>query len=434
MSKKVKTNDISLKEKYEKIITEKEESNDFNEDSTESLAEKIESYLKECDSADDKRIIKKDFIDDIGKWDLNDSQINTIFEYLSLRGYKIEDDEDDEEEPNAEELDNIDATAAEDEFLFDDNDDELLNDLDSISEEPQEENETISTADPFILGDIKITDNVKLYLKDIGARNLLKAEEEVELAKRIEQGDEKAKEKLITSNLRLVVNIAKRYANRGMPLLDLIDEGNMGLMKAVDKFDYKKGFKFSTYATWWIRQAITRAIADQARTIRIPVHMVETMNSISRTQRQLVQELGRESTPEEIANRMDKKISADEIRKIQRMSLDPVSLESPIGEEDDSHLVDFVEDKGTQTPTDYTSSIMLREGLYEVMANLTEREERVLRLRYGLDDNKPRTLEEVGKEFGVTRERIRQIEAKAIKKLKSKNNKNRLDEYKLPNE
>ena len=281
----------------------------------------------------------------------------------------------------------------------------------------------------FALGDVKINDSVKLYLKSIGGVPLLTAEEEKDLAVRILQGDQKAKDHLIIANLRLVVSIAKHYLGRGMPLLDLIEEGNMGLMKAVEKFDYKKGFKFSTYATWWIRQAITRAIADQARTIRIPVHMVETINKITRVQRQLTQELGREPTPEEISKKMDGAMSPDRIREIQRIALEPVSLESPIGEEDDSHLGDFVEDKESLTPTEYTSKAMIREALYDVMSTLTPREERVLILRYGLNDNKPRTLEEVGKEFGVTRERIRQIEAKAIKKLKHRNKSSKLDEY-----
>ena len=281
----------------------------------------------------------------------------------------------------------------------------------------------------LVSGDVKVNDSVKIYLKEIGKVPLLKPEQEPELAKRIAEGDEEAKQQLINSNLRLVISIAKRYAGRGMPFLDLIQEGNMGLIKAVEKFDYTKGFKFSTYATWWIRQAITRAIADQARTIRIPVHMVETINKITRAQRSLVQELGRDPTAEEISERLNGLITPDKIREIQRINQEPVSLETPIGEEDDSRLADFVEDKETLSPSDYAVNNLLKEELYEVMKELTDREEKVLRLRYGLDDNHPRTLEEVGKEFGVTRERIRQIEAKAIKKLRHPNRKKRLGDY-----
>ena len=280
--------------------------------------------------------------------------------------------------------------------------------------------------------DVKINDSVKSYLKEIGQYQLLSAEEEKELAKRILQGDKEARDKLINSNYRLVVSIAKHRIGRGMPFLDLISEGNLGLMKAVKKFDYTKNFKFSTYATWWIKQAINRAIADQARTIRIPVHMVETINKISKVSRQLVQKLGREPTAEEISNEMKDipgDFSPEKIREIQRISSDPVSLETPIGEEDDSKLGDFVEDKESISPTDYTTKSMLRAKLNEVLSELTDREERVLRLRYGLDDNRPRTLEEVGKEFGVTRERIRQIEAKAIRKLKHPNRLKKLEDY-----
>ena len=252
---------------------------------------------------------------------------------------------------------------------------------------------------------------------------------EQELAKRILQGDLEAKNQLITANLRLVVSIAKHYIGRGMLFLDLIEEGNLGLIKAVEKFDYTKNFKFSTYATWWIRQAITRAIADQARTIRIPVHMVETINKITRVQRQLVQKLGREPTAEEISEELNGSMTPDRIREIQRIALEPVSLESPIGEEDDSHLGDFVEDKESVSPTEYTTQSMIRSALYDVMSDLTDREEKVLRLRYGIGDGKPRTLEEVGKEFGVTRERIRQIEAKAIRKLRHPTRQKKLDDY-----
>ncbi|MDE7163497.1 MAG: RNA polymerase sigma factor RpoD [Clostridia bacterium] len=266
------------------------------------------------------------------------------------------------------------------------------------------------------LSDISLDDPVKMYLKDIGEVPLLSADDEIELARRIQEGDEEAKKKLSEANLRLVVSIAKRYVGRGMLFLDLIQEGNIGLMKAVEKFDYQKGFKFSTYATWWIRQAITRAIADQARTIRIPVHMVETINKLTRVSRILLQQLGREPTPAEIAKEMG--VSEERVREIQKIAQDPVSLETPIGEEEDSHLGDFIEDDRAITPSDSVSTTMLKETLLSVLNSLTPREEKVLRLRYGVDDGRPRTLEEVGKEFNVTRERIRQIEAKALRKLR----------------
>ncbi|MFR0600799.1 RNA polymerase sigma factor RpoD [Lactobacillus equicursoris] len=263
---------------------------------------------------------------------------------------------------------------------------------------------------------IRMNDPVRMYLKEIGRVNLLSSEEEVALAKRIEAGDEEAKQELAEANLRLVVSIAKRYVGRGMNFLDLIQEGNMGLMKAVDKFDYRLGYKFSTYATWWIRQAITRAIADQARTIRIPVHMVETINKLIRIQRQLLQDLGRDPEPEEIAAEMD--ITTKKVREILKISQEPVSLETPIGEEDDSHLGDFIEDKDAMSPEQHAANEMLKEQLSEVLGTLSAREADVLRLRFGLDDGKTRTLEEVGQHFDVTRERIRQIEAKALRKLR----------------
>ena len=266
------------------------------------------------------------------------------------------------------------------------------------------------------LSDIGLDDPVKMYLKDIGRVPLLSADDEIELARKMQEGDEEAKKKLSEANLRLVVSIAKRYVGRGMLFLDLIQEGNLGLMKAVEKFDYQKGFKFSTYATWWIRQAITRAIADQARTIRIPVHMVETINKLTRVSRLLTQKYGREPTPAEIAKEMN--VSEERVREIQKIAQDPVSLETPIGEEEDSHLGDFIEDETTVTPSDSVSTTMLKETLLSVLNSLTPREEKVLRLRYGVDDGRPRTLEEVGKEFNVTRERIRQIEAKALRKLR----------------
>jgi len=274
---------------------------------------------------------------------------------------------------------------------------------------------------------IKINDPVRMYLKEIGRVDLLKAEEEVRLAKLIEQGDEEAKKRLAEANLRLVVSIAKRYVGRGMLFLDLIQEGNMGLIKAVEKFDYSKGFKFSTYATWWIRQAITRAIADQARTIRIPVHMVETINKLIRVQRQLLQDLGREPSPEEIGEEMD--LLPEKVREILKIAQEPVSLETPIGEEDDSHLGDFIEDSDAQSPSDHAAYELLKEQLEDVLDTLTDREENVLRLRFGLDDGRTRTLEEVGKVFGVTRERIRQIEAKALRKLRHPSRSKRLKDF-----
>ena len=274
---------------------------------------------------------------------------------------------------------------------------------------------------------VKINDPVRMYLKEIGRVPLLNAEEEVNLALRIKDGDQEAKQQLAEANLRLVVSIAKRYVGRGMQFLDLIQEGNMGLMKAVEKFDHTKGFKFSTYATWWIRQAITRAIADQARTIRIPVHMVETINKLVRIQRQLLQDLGREPTPEEIGAEMD--LPTEKVREILKIAQEPVSLETPIGEEDDSHLGDFIEDQEVLSPAEHTAQTLLKEQLEEVLDTLTDREENVLRLRFGLDDGKVRTLEQVGKVFGVTRERIRQIEAKALRKLRHPSRSKQLKDF-----
>ncbi|RYM05322.1 RNA polymerase sigma factor RpoD [Sporolactobacillus sp. THM7-7] len=274
---------------------------------------------------------------------------------------------------------------------------------------------------------VKINDPVRMYLKEIGRVNLLSADEEIALAKRIKAGDEEAKRRLAEANLRLVVSIAKRYVGRGMLFLDLIQEGNMGLIKAVEKFDYTKGFKFSTYATWWIRQAITRAIADQARTIRIPVHMVETINKLIRVQRQQLQDLGREPTPEEIGKEM--KLSPEKVREILKIAQEPVSLETPIGEEDDSHLGDFIEDQDAKAPSDAAAYELLKEQLEDVLDTLTDREENVLRLRFGLDDGRTRTLEEVGKVFGVTRERIRQIEAKALRKLRHPSRSKQLKDF-----
>lgn len=300
---------------------------------------------------------------------------------------------------------------------------------DLFLEEEMEEEEEV-TADPMDLSvpdGISLADPIRMYLKEIGKIPLLSTEEEIELAKRMEKGDEEARKKLAEANLRLVVSIAKRYAGRGVQFLDLIQEGNLGLIKAVEKFDYRKGYKFSTYATWWIRQAITRAIADQARTIRIPVHMVETINRLIRTSRQMVQELGREPTPEELAKKLD--MPVERVREIKKISQDPVSLETPIGEEEDSHLGDFIQDDNVMVPADQATFTLLHEQLMESLETLTEREQQVLRLRFGLDDGRPRTLEEVGRVFHVTRERIRQIEAKALRKLRHPSRSKKLKDY-----
>jgi len=301
-------------------------------------------------------------------------------------------------------------------------------DDDEIEAEIAEEEEVdVEKIDLTVPDGISIEDPVRMYLKEIGKVSLLSADEEVELAKRMDEGDEEAKKRLAEANLRLVVSIAKRYVGRGMLFLDLIQEGNLGLIKAVEKFDYHKGFKFSTYATWWIRQAITRAIADQARTIRIPVHMVETINKLIRVSRQLLQELGREPTPEEIAEELD--MSVERVREILKISQEPVSLETPIGEEEDSHLGDFIQDENVPVPAEAAATALLKEQLNEVLDTLTEREQKVLRLRFGMNDGRARTLEEVGKEFDVTRERIRQIEAKALRKLRHPSRSRKLRDY-----
>lgn len=315
-------------------------------------------------------------------------------------------------------LEHLNATAEDMELVFN-----------ALQAENVKVEETVEEDDISLdnLIDSSVDDSVKIYLKDIGRVPLLTADQEIELAKRMEEGDEEAKHVLSEANLRLVVSIAKRYVGRGMQFLDLIQEGNLGLMKAVEKFDYTKGFKFSTYATWWIRQAITRAIADQARTIRIPVHMVETINKQVRATRQLLQKLGREPSAEEIAAYLG--CSVERVREIQKIAQDPVSLETPIGEEEDSHLGDFLEDTTALSPSDVVESNMLKEQLIQVLNTLTPREEKVLRLRYGLDDSHPRTLEEVGKEFNVTRERIRQIEAKALRKLRHPNRLKKLKDF-----
>ncbi len=354
--------------------------------------EKVQNLLKE---AKEKGAIT---YEDLAKQldGVNPDQIDSVFDAFQEIGVDLLDEDDFDEEPDIEDLKEVENLKIED---FTDGN------FDGIS----------------------VDDPVRMYLREIGRIPLLTYEEELELAKRILQGDEEAKQKLAESNLRLVVSIAKKYVGRGMLFLDLIQEGNMGLMKAVEKFDYTKGFKFSTYATWWIKQAITRAIADQARTIRIPVHMVETINKLIRTSRHLLQQLGREPTPEEIAAEME--IPVEKVAEIQKIAQDPVSLETPIGEEDDSHLGDFIQDDDSPAPHDAASYTLLREQLEEVMNTLTPREAKVLKLRFGLEDGKSRTLEEVGREFNVTRERIRQIEAKALRKLRHPSRSKKLRDY-----
>ena len=380
-----------------------------------SLDDIKESLLKKAKNSG--IIDQSDIYDALSQFELDDDTILDLMNYFKEKGIEVISDEDDEGDDDFEDFDeskmNLDEEPDDDDFFAED-DGETEEDIDI----------------DYLGSEVRINDSVKMYLKEIGKYDLLKAEDEPILAKKILEGDEEAKQTLINANLRLVVNIAKHYVGRGMLFLDLIQEGNLGLMKAVDKFDYTKGYKFSTYATWWIRQAITRAIADQARTIRIPVHMVETINKMTRIQRQLIQDFGREPTAEEISEAMNGELSAKRIREIQRIAMEPVSLETPIGEEDDSHLGDFIEDKESESPVDFTTRQLLKEELYSILKDLSDREERVIRLRYGLDDNRPRTLEEVGREFGVTRERIRQIEAKAIKKLRHPTRSKRLGDYK----
>ena len=373
----------------------------------------------------DKVVYQKDVMDALEHLDLTDNDMDDLYEWFAAEGIDISEDDD------LEELENIEIPEAgamtqdigdDLEFLAEDAGEDFDEEVEDV-EVPIDLSETYSSS-PYV----RINDPVKMYLKEIGRVPLLNPEDEPEIARRIQAGDEEAKRILISSNLRLVVSIAKKYVGRGMLFLDLIQEGNMGLVKAVEKFDYTKGFKFSTYATWWIRQAITRAIADQARTIRIPVHMVETINKLTRVQRQLVQDLGREPTAEEIAEKMEN-ITPDKVREIQKIALEPVSLETPIGEEDDSHLGDFIEDKDAMSPDQYANNQLLKDEINNVLQGLTEREEKVLRLRFGLYDGRTRTLEEVGKEFNVTRERIRQIEAKALRKLKHPTRSKRLRDF-----
>lgn len=377
-----------------------------------SLEEAKEFLIETRDN--DTDISQNQFMDAIADLGLDDDAMDDLFSWC--------DDND---------ITFMDETMDDEEFELDDETDDLDSNIDDARDDDESsiEDEISHLEQSFAnASHAKINDPVKMYLKEIGQIPLLDPKDEPIIAKRIQEGDEEAKQQLISSNLRLVVSIAKKYVGRGMLFLDLIQEGNCGLIKAVEKFDYTKGFKFSTYATWWIRQSITRAIADQARTIRIPVHMVETINKLTRIQRQLVQDLGRDPLPEEIAEKMEN-ITAEKVREIQKIALDPVSLETPIGEEDDSHLGDFIEDKETLSPDDYTNNQLLKDEINNVLQGLTEREEKVLRLRFGLQDGRTRTLEEVGKEFNVTRERIRQIEAKALRKLKHPNRSKRLKDF-----
>ena len=382
-----------------------------------SLDQIKKKLLAKAKASEEGKLEESIIYDELSDYELDDDTLESLMTYFRDNGVVVT-DEDSEEDINLDELDDSNIN------INDDSDDLVDDEEDGLEEEID-----LEKLEATLGGEVKINDSVKIYLKEIGKYPLLKPEEEPILAKKIEEGDEEAKQKLINANLRLVVNIAKHYVGRGMLFLDLIQEGNLGLMKAVEKFDYTKGFKFSTYATWWIRQAITRAIADQARTIRIPVHMVETINKMTRTQRQLIQELGREPTAEEISEVMGGELTPKRIREIQRIALEPVSLETPIGEEDDSHLGDFIEDKESLSPSEYTSKELLKEQLSAILSDLNEREEKVIRMRYGLDDNHPRTLEEVGQYFGVTRERIRQIEAKALQKLKHPNRLKKLGDY-----
>ena len=421
------------KEAKEKKTKVKDNKKDTKEIETYKRSGKVKE-LKNLDELKDdyKEIAKKngsiaqkDVMTSLEHLDMSDDDMDELWDWFNTENIQIVEDEDIEE-----------LTAAEDDDL-----DLLDDDVDDVEDEDvegkdpdlddDEEKPLASLLDLTSFstgGNVQLNDPVKMYLKEIGRVPLLKPEDEPEIAKRIEEGDEEARNILISSNLRLVVSIAKKYVGRGMLFLDLIQEGNMGLVKAVEKFDYTKGFKFSTYATWWIRQAITRAIADQARTIRIPVHMVETINKLTRVQRQLVQDLGRDPSAEEISQRMEG-ISPEKVREIQKIALEPVSLETPIGEEDDSHLGDFIEDKEALSPDQYASNQLLKDEINSVLSGLTEREEKVLRLRFGLYDGRTRTLEEVGREFNVTRERIRQIEAKALRKLKHPSRSKRLKDF-----
>ncbi len=391
--------------------------NDDEDEETTSNKE-LEKIIKSFEKKAKNKVIEyEDFLDSTMSVDLSDYQIDTILNRFKEDGYTVDNPDESELDENF----NIDE-------LNDSQEDEEIDD-DELSASDEEAKSLVDEDfSDLNNGDIKVQDSVKLYLKEIGKFPLLTAEEEKELAIKIAQGDENARNKLTNSNLRLVVNIAKHYIGRGMQFLDLIEEGNLGLMKAVEKFDPYRGFRFSTYATNWIKQAIIRAIGDQSRTIRIPIHMGEMITKVNKATRKLNVELARNPTPEEISKELDGEISPKKVMEIQKLSQEPVSLETPIGEEDETKLGDFVEDKESLTPTQYTNREMNKENLYKIMEDLNDREQRVLILRYGLEDNRPRTLEEVGKEFNLTRERIRQIEAKAIRKLRHPSRTKRLDE------
>ena len=380
-----------LKANNKKAKKNETKTDNANKETKEETTKKVKDIVEKA--KEKGKITYGELATELG--DINPEQIDKVFDAFEEMGVDVLKDDFDEE-PDVEELEKVEDIKVED----------------------------INTMN---FDGINIDDPVRMYLREIGKIPLLSFDEELELAKRVINGDEEAKQKLAESNLRLVVSIAKKYVGRGMLFLDLIQEGNMGLIKAVEKFDYTKGYKFSTYATWWITQAITRAIADQARTIRIPVHMVETINKLVRVSRQLLQELGREPSPEEIAEAMD--IPVERVREIQKISQEPVSLETPIGEEEDSHLGDFIQDDNVPVPAEAAASTLLKEQLVEVLGTLTEREQKVLRLRFGMDDGRARTLEEVGKEFNVTRERIRQIEAKALRKLRHPSRSRKLKDY-----
>ena len=412
----VEKNDKDLLEFRERIakiksgveVEPKQEPEPDEGDSVEEKEQLIKMLEEKAEANGKKSLTFSDISDCMGEKDLGKDQMDDIYDTLISKGIEIY-----SEEPDDTELMKLDEEEVDDpevDAVISENPDAKEIDLEA----------TISKS-------IAVDDPVRMYLKEIGKVPLLTADEEVELAKRMEQGDEYAKQKLCEANLRLVVSIAKKYVGRGMLFLDLIQEGNLGLIKAVDKFDWTKGYKFSTYATWWIRQAITRSIADQARTIRIPVHMVETINKLIRISRQLLQEAGREPTPDEIAAEMG--ITVEKVREIQKIAQEPVSLETPIGEEEDSHLGDFIPDDDAPAPAEAAAFSMLKDQLVEVLGTLTEREQKVLKLRFGLEDGRARTLEEVGKEFDVTRERIRQIEAKALRKLRHPTRRKKLEDY-----
>ncbi len=406
MTKESKNHIINEDAELDSEIAKENEEHFADDEKVELSEEKKQEFIKELvdKGKSTHKLTYTTIADVLDSADIDKNQMDEIYDTLMAKGIEV-----------------VSETEIEDfEVVLED--DDLTEDPDTIIEEANE-----IDLEATLPKGVAVDDPVRMYLKEIGKVPLLSAEEEIELAQRMEQGDEEAKKRLCEANLRLVVSIAKRYVGRGMLFLDLIQEGNLGLIKAVDKFDYRKGYKFSTYATWWIRQAITRSIADQARTIRIPVHMVETINKLIRVSRQLLQTYGREPTPEEIAEEMG--LSVEKVREIQKIAQEPVSLETPIGEEEDSHLGDFIPDDDVPAPDTAAAITMLKEQLVEVLETLTEREQKVLRLRFGLEDGRPRTLEEVGKEFDVTRERIRQIEAKALRKLRHPSRSKKLKDY-----